>query len=468
VRAFGTGKGVFRYAERLATHDTGLRSLSEIRAAVVARLAEIAPAGIPGWQRGDLLQRVVADVDRLLDLFVRVLGPLVAVAITALGVLIVTIVLDPAAGLVLLAALLAVGVVIPALTVSSEGAIGPALTDERARLGDRVLGLTERIDQRWADRRLAEERRGIDSSGGEIEVLESRRARVRMATGAAVTAAPLLTTTATLAAVATISGSLSGPVIGVLVLWPLALLELVGTTNEAWASVPSIAGAARRVVAVLDTPDPTPLAHETMEIGPRPDLLLDAVSARWPGADTDALAEVTIDMPAGSHVIVTGPSGSGKSTLAAVLVGFCAPRSGEYRVGPTSVEHVTGRDLRHHITWIQQLPWLADSTVRENLRIALLTVDDHQLVEALRSVRLGDWFGHLPAGLDTRIGRGGAGMSGGEAQRLALARVLLAGHDVVVLDEPTAQLDATTAQHVLDTVLDRCAERTTVLLTHEW
>ncbi len=101
VRAFGTGKGVFRYAERLATHDTGLRSLSEIRAAVVARLAEIAPAGIPGWQRGDLVQRVVADVDRLLDLFVRALGPVVAVAVAALGALAITVALDAVAGTVL-------------------------------------------------------------------------------------------------------------------------------------------------------------------------------------------------------------------------------------------------------------------------------------------------------------------------------------------------------------------------------
>jgi ABC-type transport system involved in cytochrome bd biosynthesis fused ATPase/permease subunit len=125
-----------------------------------------------------------------------------------------------------------------------------------------------------------------------------------------------------------------------------------------------------------------------------------------------------------------------------------------------------GQDVRRRVTWIQQLPWIADSTVRENLRIADPAAGDDVLRQALRAVRLDEWFNRLPAGLDTQLGRGGSRMSGGEAQRLALARVLLAGHDVVVLDEPTANLDVDTAAEVLATVLDHCAQRTTILLGH--
>jgi ABC-type transport system involved in cytochrome bd biosynthesis fused ATPase/permease subunit len=130
------------------------------------------------------------------------------------------------------------------------------------------------------------------------------------------------------------------------------------------------------------------------------------------------------------------------------------------------VDRSTGQDVRQRVTWIQQLPWIADSTVRENLRIADPSASDDDLVAALHAVRLGEWLGTLPGGLDSQLGRGGSKMSGGEAQRLALARVLLAGHDVVVLDEPTANLDTDTAAHVLDTVLERCAGRTTILLGH--
>jgi thiol reductant ABC exporter CydC subunit len=466
VRAFGTGKGVFRYAERLATHDTGLRSLSEIRAAVVARLADIAPAGIPGWQRGDLLQRVVADIDRLLDLFVRVLGPIVAVAATALGALVVTVVLDVPAGLVLATALVVVGVIMPVLTMAGESAIGPALNDRRAELADRVLGVTEGMDQLWSNRMLRTRRHEIDEAGTEIDRLEHRRTLLRMLTGAVVTAAPLLTATATLAVIHSMNGSLAGPVIGVLVLWPLAILELVGTITEASASVPGIAGAAGRVLAVLDTDDPVTPPSDPQPVAARPTLDLDAMSARWPNAEHDALGPVTMQLAPGASAHIVGPSGSGKSTLAAVLVDFLPAHAGSYRLDDTDAADIVGADVRRRVTWIQQLPWIADSTVRENLRIADPDASDTVLVDTLRAVQLGAWFDGLRAGLDTQVGRGGSSMSGGEAQRLALARVLLAGNDVVVLDEPTANLDADTAAQVLDTVLDRCADRTTVLLGH--
>ena len=466
VRAFGTFKGVFRYAERLATHDTGLRSLTEIRAAVVARLAEIAPAGVPDWQRGDLLQRIVSDIDRLLDVFVRVLGPVAAVAATTLIALVITATLDVSAGLILLGSIAVIGVLLPAMTIRVEASIGPALNDARAAFGSRVLAATEGLDRLWANRTLSGVRRDIDRSAYAIDDLERRRARLRMWGGAAVAAAPLLTSTVCLATIAATGGSLSGPVIGVLVLWPLAIVELVGTVNEAAASVPGIAGAAQRVVAVLDTPDPVVAATDPHPVAAHPTVVLDSVTARWPHADADALGPVSMRLPAGDHAVVSGPSGSGKSTLAAVLVDFLSPQSGSYCLDDTRADRSAGQDVRRRVTWIQQLPWIADSTVRENLRIADPTASDDDLVAALHAVQLGEWLATLPADLDSQLGRGGSKMSGGEAQRLALARVLLAGHDIVVLDEPTANLDADTAGRVLDTVLERCGDRTTILLGH--
>lgn len=129
---------------------------------------------------------------------------------------------------------------------------------------------------------------------------------------------------------------------------------------------------------------------------------LDDVAARWPGADHDALAAVSLHLGPGAHAQVIGPSGSGKSTLAAVLVGFLAPRSGTYRLGRADVAEVTGEEVRRRVTWIQQLPWIADSSVRENLRIAYPAATDEELDAALGAVRLGGWFHHLPAGLDSQ------------------------------------------------------------------
>ena len=467
VRTFGIGKGVFRYGERLATHDAGLRSLSEIRAAVVDRLADIAPAGIPGWERGDLLQRVVGDVDRLLDLFVRVLGPVLAVAATAAAAALITLVLDPAAGAVLIVALVIVGVLLPSITAARETTIGPLVAQRRARLAGAALSYTEALDALIAHRAERAARARIDVAGDELDRLAVRRTRVRMGGAAVVAAAPLATTIATLAVIGPSATSIAGPVLGVLVLWPLAIVELAGTVNDTAATAPSVAGSAVRVVAALDTPDPLPAPADPRTVGDAPDLTIDDLTARWPTSTHDALGPVTIEFPFGSHTTITGPSGSGKSTFAAVLVGFLAPHSGTYRIDGDDVATIGGANVRERVTWVQQLPWLADTTVRENLRIADPAADDHRLTDALGAVRLGAWLDDLPYGLDTRIGRGGSGMSGGEAQRLALARVLLADHRVVVLDEPTAHLDAGTAERVLATTLDRFADRTTIVLGHD-
>ncbi len=466
VRTFGVGKGVFRYGERLATHDAGLRALGEIRAAVIDRLADIAPAGVPGWGRGDLLQRVVADIDRLLELFVRVLGPLLAVAVTAVGAALITVMLDPGAGVVLLIALTVVGLVVPALTIAGESGIGPALAETRGRLGSHVLRYTETLDHLVANRLGAPVRRSIDDTDRELDTLFTRRTRLRLVGGAATAAAPLLTVVATLAVVGPSASSISAPVLGVIILWPLAIMELVGTSNEAAATVPSIAAAAHRVTTVLDTPDPVGTPMTPRDVGTTPNVELDHLTARWPAATRDALGPVSVQVPYRSHIAITGPSGSGKSTLAAVLVGFLPPDRGGYRIDRTDSADVDGVVLRERVTWIEQLPWLADSTVRENLRIADADASDDAMLTTLRAVDLDTWLARLPHGLDTRIGRGGSGMSGGEAQRLALSRVLLADHRIVVLDEPTANLDARTARQVLSTVLRRCDDRTTILLGH--
>ncbi len=467
VRTFGIGKGVFRYGERLATHDAGLRSLSEIRAAVVDRLADIAPAGIPGWERGDLLQRVVGDVDRLLDLFVRVLGPVLAIAATAVGAALITVVLDPAAGTVLIVSLLIVGVLVPSITAARESTIGPLMAHQRARLSSAALSYTESLDALIAHRVERSARGDIERAGDDVDRLAARRTRVRIGGGAVVAAAPLATTIATLAVIGPSAASIAGPVLGVLVLWPLAVLELVGTVNETAATAPNVAGSAHRVMSVLDTPDALASPSDPRPVGDAPDLSVHELTARWPAATADALGPVSIDLPSGSHTTITGPSGSGKSTFASVLVGFLPPHTGSYRIDGDDVDTIGGANVRERVTWVQQLPWLADTTVRENLRIADPSAPDAALRAALDAVRLDAWLGHLPHGLDSRIGRGGSGMSGGEAQRLALARVLLADHRVVVLDEPTANLDANTADRVLATLHERFADRTTIVLGHD-
>ena len=285
VRAFGTGKGVFRYAERLATHDAGLRSLSEIRAAVVARLADIAPAGIPGWQRGDLLQRIVADIDRLLDLFVRVLGPDRRRRRDGAG----------SAGDHRRARRLdRSGAADRAghdrrrccrsTTMRGETSIGPALNEAAATFGGRVLAATEGLDHLWANRMLASARTRLDRVGRRHRrpgappstTADVRRRRRRGRAAADRHGMPR--------AIAAMGPSLSGPVIGVLVLWPLAILELVGTVtnrrrrSRASRDQPNGSSPSSTPPTRLTRPPTRPRSRTARGDARR-------VTARWPGAD---------------------------------------------------------------------------------------------------------------------------------------------------------------------------------------
>jgi ABC-type transport system involved in cytochrome bd biosynthesis fused ATPase/permease subunit len=176
---------------------------------------------------------------------------------------------------------------------------------------------------------------------------------------------------------------------------------------------------------------------------------------------------VDLDLPAGSHLAVVGASGVGKSTLAATLVGFLPPRSGHYRLAGVDATVAGGTNVRTRVVWCEQTPWLADATVRDNLRVAKPDATDDELVLALAGVRLDHWLEHLPDGLSTPVGRGGGALSGGERQRLAVARTRLAGHDVVILDEPVAHLDAPTARCVVADLLAGTDERSVVLISHD-
>ncbi|OLF07636.1 hypothetical protein BLA60_27390, partial [Actinophytocola xinjiangensis] len=201
--------------------------------------------------------------------------------------------------------------------------------------------------------------------------------------------------------------------------------------------------ALRAALTRLDLPAPPPAAAPA----PGGDLDLRGVEVGWPGDDRPVLRDLTLHVPAGTHVAVTGPSGAGKSTLLALLLGFLTPARGTASVPA-------------RVAWCPQDPMLVDSTVRENLLLADPLAGDDRLVDALRRAGLGHWAGRL----DTHLSGGDLSVSGGEAQRLALARALLADADVLLLDEPTAHLDAATAAAVLDTI--RAQRRTVVHVTH--
>jgi ABC-type bacteriocin/lantibiotic exporter with double-glycine peptidase domain len=252
----------------------------------------------------------------------------------------------------------------------------------------------------------------------------------------------------------------------VLVLLPIAVVELVAPLIGAGEALARVEAAASRVRALLHRPDPVSEPERPAAPSGRADLTLHDVAVGWPDGPLQVRG-VELRVAEGERVVVTGPSGSGKSTLAAALVRFLDPEHGTYAVGGVPAGDLGGDAVRRSVTWCEQDPWFADSTLADNLRIADPAATDEDLWAALDAVHLGPWARHLPRGLDTRLARDAATLSGGERQRLALARALVGGRRAVVFDEPTAHLDPPTAAAVGRDLLAATAERAVVLITHD-
>ena len=468
VRAFALGKGVLRYAERLASHDATLRLLADLRATVVARLTRLSPTGLPDGSRGELLTRLIDDIDRLQDLFLRVLGPLVTTLVVALGAAVLTAWIDPLGGAALLAAVLAAGVLLPLASHRAATTDGAALATARGAVADTTVDLAEHADELVASSAEPAWRARIEEQADDADGDERRFARVTTAVaglGAALPAAACAAVVATAGAAGPGSG-ITGPQLGVLVLLPLAIGELLVPLSTAGTVLARVQASAVRVLALLQRPDPVAEPDQPAPPPAEADLALRHVAVGWPG-QAPQVTGIDLAVAPGQRTLVAGPSGTGKSTLAATLVSFLRPVAGTYAIGGTAADALGGESVRQVVTWCQQDPWFADTTVADNLRVARPSAADDELRAALAVVHLADWLDGLPEGLDTRLERDASAMSGGERQRLALARALLGGHRAIVFDEPTAHLDGPTATGVLRDLLAATQDKAVVLIGHD-
>ncbi|MFJ5077140.1 thiol reductant ABC exporter subunit CydD [Streptomyces sp. NPDC088553] len=469
TRAFGIGRAVFRYAERLVSHDAVLRMLAELRVSVYRRLERIAPAGLRRTRRGDLLSRLVQDVDALQDYWLRWLLPAGAALIVGVASAGFTAWLLPEAGAVLAVGLLVAGVLVPAVSGAlarrAERRLAPARGALATAVADLLRGCAE-LTVAGALRDRIERTRAADHT---LTGIASRQAAAA-ALGAGLSALVCGLTVAAAAVVgvrAVADGRLDGVALAVVVLTPLAAFEAVTGLPLAVQYRQRVKHSAERVFEVLDAPVPVhePARPATPPASPFP-LEMSGLSARHAGQDREALAGFRLTLEAGRRVAVVGASGSGKTTLAQVLLRFLDVEAGTYRLGGEPAWELDGDAVRRLVGLCAQDAHLFDSSVRENLRLARTGASDAELREALRRARLLDWVDALPEGLDTLVGEHGSRLSGGQRQRLALARALLADFPVLVLDEPAEHLDLATADALTDDLLRATEGRTTVLITH--
>lgn len=469
VRFFALTRPVTRYLERLASHDVALRSLGNARARVYERIAPLAPAQLQDRRHGDLLARLVADVDSLQNLYLRgLLPPVVAVAAGAGAVGVVAAIL-PVAALVLAAGLLVAGIGVPVgaaaiaarssrQQASARGALGAELVETLA--GGEELVLYGRRDDRLERLRVVD--------GTLVRV--ARRAAAADGTGDGLR---LLVTGLTVTGVLAVAvsahagGGLDRVLIALLALAALAAFEAVQPLPEALRQLRVTVAAGERLLelvdqepAVVDSAEPLPAPQPPFTIE------LEDVSVRYAPGERLALDDLRLRLDPGRRIALLGRSGSGKTTVANLLLRFVDPESGRVTLAGHDLREYRLEDVRRAVTVSGQDAHLFSATIRANLCLARPDATDAQLEAALRSARILDWVQSLPDGLDTHVGERGRELSGGQRQRVTLARALLTDAQVLVLDEPTAHLDPPTAQRLVEDVFAAAGERCVLLITH--
>jgi thiol reductant ABC exporter CydC subunit len=469
VQFFALARGLCRYGERLVAHEAAFRVLAAVRVNVYEQLERLAPLGLPAFRSGDLLARLVHDVDALQDVLLRVLPPFaIALAVGAATVALVWLML-PAAGLILLLALLLVGTLVPWLTGRLAAHSESRQAAARAELTSSVVDLVEGAPELAVNGATPEQLGPALAADKALARTASAGARTAgvgqgltsLCSGLAMWGALVVGITAVH------SGRMKGVLLAGLALIPLAAFELVAGLPTATQALQRVRRSAARVLEALTTPPPVvEPVHPAALPAPPYTLCVRGLRFSYPGASRPALDGVDLDIGPGRRVAVVGPSGAGKSTLAGVLLRFLDYREGSVTLDGVELTDLDGDPLRTVVGLVSQDAHVFDSTLEENLRLARREANEDQLYTALAMARLLEWTEQLPRGLSTEVGERGARMSGGQRQRLALARALLADFPVLVLDEPGEHLDAPTADAIVADVLASPCERAALLITH--
>ncbi len=473
VRFFGIARGVFRYLERLVSHGVTFNLLARLRVWFYRALEPLAPARLMQFRSGDLLNRIVADVEFLENFYIRVVSPPVVAALVGLATGLFLWRYDDSLALALAAFLLALGIGVPFVTQTVSRKPGRELIARRAALRTLLVDGIQGLPDLLAFGRAADRAAQIDAASHDYGRIQRRMAAINAVnTGLGVLLGNLGLWTVVLLAIPLINGGqIPGVMLATLGLVTLAAFEAVTPLPLAAQTMSSSAEAARRLFEVVDEePEIQEKREQRTENGVKPELFstleLSDLSFAYPDNATPALQHLTFDLRPGTSIAIVGPSGAGKSTLVNLLMRFWDYRQGSIRLNGADLRGLGQDEVRARFAVVSQDSYFFNASIRQNLKLARPSASDEEMAEAARQAQIHEWIAGLPHGYETRIGERGFRLSGGERQRLAIARALLKNAPVLVLDEPTANLDPLTERAVLETLFGLMEKRTTLLITH--
>lgn len=468
VRLFAFARTAARYGDRIISHDAAFRILETLRVWFYRQIEPLGPGPLGGFRSGDLLSRAVSDIDALDNLYLRVIQPTVVALF--LAVMLPAFLLSRDAGIALAAGggILAAGLAVSAASGKMGAAAGKAVALRVSRLRTRIVdglqGAPELVVFGAAGPYLAairEEDRGLTAE-------QRRMSRIRGLSGALTTLLSGLTVGVVLwlGAEAVRLEEMAGPGLALAAMAVLAAFEAVAPLPSAYQFLGRTREAAARLTEIVRTPPA--VRFPPVSAGPPRgfDLTLEGVGFRYAAGASPALAEISLHLPEGGRLVVSGHTGAGKTTLVNLLVRFWDPTEGRILIGGRDIRSYSETDLRKLVSVVSQQAHLFNASIRDNLRVARPDASEDEMREALSAARLLDVVENLPEGLDTWIGEGGRELSGGQARRLSVARALLHDAPVWILDEPTEGLDTVTERELMASLFRRIRGKTLILITH--
>ncbi len=440
VRFFALSRALLRYVERLLGHSSALRGLTKLRVSVYLKLERITPIGLRSLSRGEYLSRIGADVDSALDLPLRVVLPWVQALLVTIAIAAFTWWVLPVNGILIsilgLVALVVVPVIVRIIASRTDTRLAPA----RSQVVDAVVEISDNTEQILVTGSGSSALAALKQRDAKVNSLLNRQAwSIGLGNG--------LGTALLIGIPAVTAGTMNPVLLAVLALLPLALFEILGTLPAAAVSWRNMSVVAQQIED-LDNIEAFPV--ETLNS-------VDGIEVRdlktqWPNSDSVALVDVCFTVARNSHVAIVGPSGSGKSTLAYCLMGYL-PFTGHIEISDSK-------------TLLAQQSYVFDTTIRNNIQIGGGEMSDEEILRVLKRADLVKWLDSQPNGIDTELGSFGNRMSGGERHRLSFARLIAAGSDLVILDEPTEHLDFETAEKIERDIWNSTQGVTTIMITH--